>query len=139
MPNLFQAEHVWDYLVAKWGQPKNLGQVDSGEFSYTCLRCGAGWVGPNGDYCYWCHKRWLIQQADLKQALLFPEWLGWDDSYFRLGKEGQAVWENTRGYNGNFVDAWRRRAKRAEDDGFITEAEMVLATGRVKKWIERLP
>jgi hypothetical protein len=126
-----------DPLFVKWGRPINLGQYAHGEYEYQCGKCLATWVGPNGDHCYWCHKRWQIAQDDAKQSLLIPEWLTWDRGYFALDAKGQSVWENTRGFNGDFVGAWERRILKAKLNGEITTNEWFAAVKRVLVWMMR--
>lgn len=126
-----------DPLFVKWGRPNNLGTIGNGEFNYQCLKCLASWVGPNGDYCDWCHKRWLVNEADKRQALLYPEWLGWDDKYFQLSQLDQSVWEQTRGFADGFNISWRRRITKALENEEISQMEFDGATKRYTKWIKR--
>jgi hypothetical protein len=128
-----------DPLFVKWGRPNNLGTIGNGDFNYQCLKCLASWVGPNGDYCDWCHKRWLMVQADNKRKLLFPEWLEWGDQYYQLGKVSREVWANTRGYSGNFLSPWLARIEKAQTNGEISEVEFVAAFKRCTQWINRMP
>lgn len=128
--NPFQVD---EWLFAKWGQPKNLGIEDDG-FKYRCERCGATWVGPNGDHCYWCHQRWIVKQADFKQALLVPEWLSWGERYSGAKPIDREVWANTRGYRGDFVTPWMLRLERALNDGAISDPEFSSALNRWAKW-----
>jgi hypothetical protein len=132
--NPFLDEAPW--LFTKWGQPTNLRRETGGWF-YQCQTCQATWVGPNGDHCDWCHQRWLIEQEATRTALLLPEWLGWDQRYFRLPEGDQVVWEATRGYQGDFIGAWQRRIVRAYQNGDITKAELMSAGKRVAEWMTR--
>lgn len=134
--NPFRTDPDVSWLFTKWGQPTNLGSDDDG-FRYRCEICLASWAGPNGDYCDWCHQRWTIQTADRHQALLIPEWLLWDQAYFVLGEKSQAVWEETRGYQGNFMGAWRLRIEKARANDEITNVELVAAVRRVSIWMMR--
>jgi hypothetical protein len=123
-------------LIAKWGQPTIIGKVN-GDFDYQCLQCHATWVGPNGDICYWCHKRWLINEESKHQTLLYPEWLQWDDKYFHLSQLDQSVWEQTRGFSDGFDISWENRLKKALDNGEVTQMEFDAAETRYAKWINR--
>lgn len=134
--NPFRTDPDVSWLFTKWGQPTNLGSDDDG-FRYRCDICLASWVGPNGDYCDWCHQRWTIQTADRHQALLIPEWLLWDATYFGLGSESQAVWEETRGHTAHFYRAWFARLLKAKANGEITNNEAVAAGKRFKVWMMR--
>lgn len=138
-PNPFRDDPLWEWLVSKWGQPNNLGAEPNGGFRYVCDRCLAEWVGPNGDTCYWCHKRWQAKEESRKLGLLYPEWLTWDDAYFGLGKLGQSVWEETRGFRGDFIRPWLQRIKKAKANAEITESEFVAAGRRYTRWINRMP
>lgn len=123
-------------LYAKWGRPK-IESKGANAFHFKCEMCGATWVGPNGDICEWCHKRWLDEQHSAKQTLLFPEWLEWGDSYFRLSPVSQSVWEQTRGYADNFDIAWQNRLKKALTNEEISQIEFDSAWNRYSTWIKQ--
>lgn len=80
-----------------------------------------------------------MERDAVRQRLLYPEWLDWGDSYFRLGKASREVWANTRGYSGNFISPWLARIDKAHANGEISQAEFIAAGKRCEQWIKKMP
>lgn len=122
-----------DLIGTKWGQPKIVGRRGI-DYRYQCLVCTAKWVGPVGDWCDWCHERWLANRESEIQHLLFPEFMNWGERYSELSDIDKEVWERTRGCVGDFRTEWVQRIQRSYRLNLIDRDQMLSALGRYKKW-----
>lgn len=105
---------------------------------FVCPNCGASWYGTDDGYeCEWCERKCLAIREGQRRALLFPDWLGWDDRYWRLSEIDKRVWENTRGIRGDFVAQWQTKLFRAIGD-LVTETEASQALSRNAKWMTHM-
>ena len=128
------AHELAGQFAPKWGQPKNLGKSNSSGFNYECLRCQATWVGPNGDWCDWCHERWIANEQSKRHQLLWPEWLNWAESFHSLPAIDQEVWASTRGFRGDYQSAWLVNLKDSLVNEAITNQDFVAALNRWERW-----
>lgn len=131
--NPFDDDKSFDWVREKWGRPKVLQPKGIG-FWYQCAVCEASWVGPKGDWCDWCHERWIAKQASEHEKLLFPEFVNWGQSFARLSPIDQEVWASTRGFRGDYQSGWLVKLKESLDHSAITLDEFTQALERFKKW-----
>lgn len=119
---------------------------NDGLFDYVCNRCGASWVGPIINHhaywvdsvrqrCEWCYRRYRIDRKARAHRLQFPEWLNWGDRYFNLSELEQRVWEETRGFYGDFHAKWERDVFAAVDSSLLSPEEAVSAIARIDRWV----
>lgn len=102
---------------------------------HLCATCGAGWVGLDGEGCWWCQAALERQQADERRLLLEARWLHKGTGrYDELSEADRAVWDRTRGQvrGAHSVEAWVARLARAVEAGLVTEAEAVRAIRRMR-------
>lgn len=137
IPNPYESDPMLAGARHKWGVPKLMGQADDGLWHYVCEACGAGWVGPMGDTCSWCHDRWELELAQRVADLLYPPWMVKEGPRFdELGSIDQAVWQSTRGTRSTpwSENQWAIDLEQAEADGIVTESQAASALGRFERW-----
>lgn len=127
--NQFDGDKSWDWVRQKWGRPKVI-ETRGIDFWYQCAVCEASWVGPVGDWCDWCHERWLGR----KDGILFPEFINWGERYERLSPIDRTVWATTRGFTGLFIDRWQSTLFDAITIGLVTDSEASEALKRYERW-----
>lgn len=132
--NPYRDDSSFDAIRRKWGNPRFVAIVDEQFHRFVCANCGAGWIGPPGDYCDWCHERWILTQKRDIQRLLQPEWMGWGERYEQLGELDRRVWEQTRGFHGNYQGKWNDEVCSAAELGRITGDELDQALSRYERW-----
>lgn len=119
--------------ISEWGQPFIVAS-EAFDIRYRCSVCNASWVGPIGDFCEWCHQRWVNDQAARKERLLFPEWLDWGKRYFECSPIDRRVWEETRGIHRDFERTWKRAIFEAVANDQVTGHEASQALKRYQRW-----
>lgn len=127
--NPFDGDKSLDWVREKWGRPKIIRKHQLG-FFYQCAVCEAGWVGPIGDWCEWCHNRWIGN----KERILFPEFINWGEAYERLSPIDRQVWATTRGFTGAFIDRWQSTLFDAITIGLVTDVEASESLKRYQEW-----
>lgn len=118
---------------SEWGQPFIVASRGI-EVDYRCSVCNATWVGPIGDWCEWCHQRWVNDQENRKRKLLFPEWLEWGKRYWECSPIDRRVWEQTRGFHRDFLVNWERSIMQAIANDQVTGLEAAQALKRSERW-----
>lgn len=124
--------------TSEWGRPIIVASRGT-DVEYRCGDCNAGWVGPIGDYCQWCHSRWLWGVESERKRLLFPEWLSWGDRYFECDDITRKVWAQSRGFIGDFAAKWERELFDSVVDGTITGQDQSQALKRYARWKTHSP
>jgi hypothetical protein len=102
----------------------------------TCDQCDAMWLGQPFDECEWCTSIGEDIAIRERDALLFPEWIGWNHRYRDLSPIDRKVWEATRGIHGDYIRNWQRRIFNALTHNVITGHEAKLALERNSKWMK---
>jgi hypothetical protein len=100
----------------------------------TCDECDAMWLGQPFDECEWCAETALVRERNRKQAILFPEFIHWDDRYTRLSPINREVWQRTRGMGRDFESSWQQQLFNAITHNVVTGYEAKLALERYSKW-----
>lgn len=100
-----------------------------------CDQCGNLFLGqPFEPCCPWCISVGNDITIRDHDALLWPEWMQWGDTYWELSPINRAVWRATRGVHGDYVTNWQRAIFNAITHNVITDHEHSLALERYSKW-----